>query len=61
LLAARRRRNGAGGFFLRSIRCNFPAIAVIEKLADHIRWDLACALLVKLMGRHELKAAVSSN
>jgi hypothetical protein len=51
--AVRRRTDGAGGFFLSSMRCMLPQIAVVEKPADHVRRDLTCALLVKPVPGHE--------
>jgi hypothetical protein len=33
-------------------------IALIEKPADHVRRDLACALRVELVPRHELEALI---
>jgi hypothetical protein len=44
-----RRTDGATGFFLMSNPEQVPEIAVIKKPANHVRWDLARALLVKLM------------
>jgi hypothetical protein len=37
-----------------------PEIAVIEKPADHVRWDLACALRIKLVPGRELKPSIST-
>jgi hypothetical protein len=37
-----------------------PEIVVIEKPADHIRRDLACAVRVKLLPGRELKTAIGT-
>jgi hypothetical protein len=35
-------------------------IAVIEKPADHVHWDLACALSIKPVPGRELETAISA-
>jgi hypothetical protein len=35
-------------------------IAVIKEPANHVRWDLACAFLVKLVARLEVETAIGA-
>jgi hypothetical protein len=37
-----------------------PKITVIEQPADHVRGDMACALLIKLMCRHKLEPSIGA-
>jgi hypothetical protein len=58
LVAIRRRTDGAGGFFLMSIRWSFSRSPSSKEPTHHVRWDVPRAVPVKPMLGHELNLSI---